>query len=110
MLRREPLSFFCFGEFRRGRRRFDDKYQSCSSATAVTVTNIEAVEKLIRAKARDAAREIQECLKHRNAVTMSITMTFLSENDVHGETTAEFMLRTFQRRPLKFHLGSAADR
>ena len=44
------------------------------------------------------------------AVTMSFTITFLSENDVQGETTMEFKLRTFQRRPLKFDLGSAADR
>ena len=37
----KPQVCFWFGEFRRGRRSFDDEHQCDTSANAVTVTNIE---------------------------------------------------------------------
>ena len=40
---------FWFGEFRQGRQSFNDEHWCGTPANAVTVTNIEAVEKLIRA-------------------------------------------------------------
>ena len=36
--------FFWFGEFRRGRRSFDDESRCGTLATTVTVTNIEAAK------------------------------------------------------------------
>ena len=71
MLRRDPRSFFWLGEFRRGKRSFDDKHRCNTPATAVT--NIEAVETLIRAEPRVTTREIQESTGIGTAATMSIS-------------------------------------
>ena len=44
--------FFLFDELRRGRRSFDDDHRCGTPATAVTVTNIEVAEKIIRVEPR----------------------------------------------------------
>ena len=64
--------FFWFGEFRRGKRSFDHQHRRGTSATTVTVTNIEATEKLIRVEPRVTTREILESLSTGTAATMSI--------------------------------------
>ena len=64
--------FFWFGEFRRGKRSFDHQHRRGTSATTVTVTNIEATEKLIRVEPRVTTRESLESLSTGTAATMSI--------------------------------------
>ena len=54
--------FVWFGEFRRGRRSFDDERRCGTPATAVTVANIEPAEKLIRVEPRVTTREFQQSL------------------------------------------------
>ena len=63
--------FFLFDEFKPNRQSLNDVQQCGTPATAVTVTNIEASEKLIKAEPRVTTREIQEYLCIRTAVTMS---------------------------------------
>ena len=64
--------FSWFGEFRRSRRSFEDHW-CVTSATAVTIANIEAAEKLIRVEPRITTREIQKSLSIGTAATMSIS-------------------------------------
>ena len=52
--------FFLFDEFKPNRQSLNDVQQCGTPATAVTVTNIEASEKLIKAEPRVTTREIQE--------------------------------------------------
>ena len=65
--------FFCCGEFRRGRRSFDDEHRFGTPVTAVTVTNIETAGSkiIIRAESRITIRQIQECLIVGTAANMS---------------------------------------
>ena len=59
--------FFWFGEFRRGRRSFDDAHRCGTPETAGTVTNIEAAE-----AARVSTQEIQESLSIGTEAPMSV--------------------------------------
>ena len=64
--------FFCLGEFRRGRRSFDDEHLCGTPATAVMVSNIAAAKNIIRAEPRVSTREIQKSLSIQTAAIMSI--------------------------------------
>ena len=63
--------YFWFGEFRRGRRSFNDAHRCGIPATAVTITNIEGMKKILRAEPRITTREIHESLCIGTAVAMS---------------------------------------
>ena len=74
-----------FGEFRRGRWSLDDEHWCGTPATTVTVTNIEAVEKLTTVKPRVTTWEIPESLSKERQRPCPYFMTiFVSENDVPG--------------------------
>ena len=60
------------GEFRRGRRSLDNGQRCGTPATGVTVTDIEAAGKVVKAEPRITTREIQESLSIGMAATMSI--------------------------------------
>ena len=87
LLRNQGQVFFWFVEFRRGRQSSHDVHRCNTPATVVTVTNIEAAEKLIRGEPRSPLERFRKVLASEQQWPCPYCMIiFMSKNDVQGRS------------------------